>query len=222
MSGRHPDRSRWQGLVALLAGLGTLGLAMPGQASAHGRAASEFATEPASPDAQRMAAWATTTDDTHGLPFVVVDKRAARVFAYDRRGILIGATPALIGLARGDDIMPGIGLLRLAEIRPDQRVTPAGRYQAHLGANLAGHRILWVDYDAALSLHPVVTSNVAEHRLQRLATPTILDNRISYGCINVPARFYETIIQPLFTPADGVVYILPETRPIDGLMHAPG
>jgi hypothetical protein len=169
-----------------------------------------------------MADWATATDDTHGLPFVIVDKVAARVFAFDRRGILIGATPALLGLARGDDSVPGIGVLRLADIAPGQRITPAGRYQAHLGANLAGHRILWVDYDAAISLHPVVTSNAAEHRLQRLTTPSILDNRISYGCINVPARFYAAVIQPLFAPADGIVYILPETRPLDSLLHPPG
>ena len=213
---RRPEKRRWQGLFALL-----VGLSAPAWA-AHGRAPSGFTVEALSPAARRMAAWATATDDTHGLPFVIVDKLAARVFAFDRRGILVGATPALLGLARGDDIMPGIGMLRLAEITPDQRITPSGRYQAHLGANLAGHRILWVDYDAALSLHPVVTSNAAEHRLQRLATASILDNRISYGCINVPAQFYETIIQPLFTPADGIVYILPETRPIDSLMHAPG
>jgi len=169
-----------------------------------------------------MADWAVANSDTNGRPFVVVDKLAARVFAFDPTGVLVGATPALLGLARGDDNSPGIGTMRLADISPAQRVTPAGRYEAHLGANLAGHRILWVDYDAAVSLHPVVTSNAAEHRLQRLATASILDNRISYGCINVPARFYARVIQPLFAPADGVVYILPETRPLESLLRAPG
>lgn len=168
-----------------------------------------------------MAGWATQNDDTHGRPFVVVDKLAARVFAFDRRGNLIGAAPALLGLARGDDNSPGIGTLPLADITPAQRITPAGRYEAHLGPNMAGHRILWVDYEAALSLHPVFTGNVAEHRLQRLASPSILDNRISYGCINVPARFYESVIAPMFVPAGGIVYILPETRPMDSLLQTP-
>ena len=45
-----------------------------------------------------------------------------------------------------------------------------------------------VDYDAALSLHPVVTNNPAEHRLQRLATPRSSTTDL-YGCINVPAQF---------------------------------
>ena len=169
-----------------------------------------------------MADWAIARDDTHGRPFVVVDKLAARVFAFDGRGTLVGATPALLGLARGDDITPGIGSLRLADITPAQRVTPAGRYEAHLGANLAGHRILWVDYEAAVSLHPVVTSNAAERRAQRLASRTIDDNRISYGCINVPARFYASVIQPLFAPANGIVYILPETRPLETMLQTPG
>lgn len=216
MSGYSPGKRRWQGLLALL-----VGLTAPAEA-AHRRAPSGVTAEAASPAARRMAEWAIATGDTHGRPFVVVDKLAARVFAFDRSGILVGATPALLGLARGDDSLPGIGILKLADITPAQRITPAGRYEAHLGANLAGHRILWVDYDAAVSLHPVVTSNAAEHRLQRLATASILDNRISYGCINVPARFYEGVIQPLFAPADGIVYILPETRPLDSLLHAPG
>jgi hypothetical protein len=168
-----------------------------------------------------MAGWAIAGNDTHGRPFVVVDKLAARVFAFDGHGILVGAAPALLGMARGDDNSPGIGTMALADIGPAQRVTPAGRYEAHLGANIAGHRILWVDYDAAISLHPVVTSNAAEHRLRRLATPSILDNRISYGCINVPARFYESVIAPLFAAAGGIVYILPETRPLESLLHPP-
>lgn len=39
-----------------------------------------------------------------------------------------------------------------------------------------------------------------------------LDNRISYGCINVPALFYQQVISPTFKKTSGVVYVLPETR----------
>src|SRR6187551_47963 len=120
----------------------------------------------------------------------------------------------------GDTSPPGIGTMRLADITPALRVTPAGRYDAHLGVNLAGHPILWVDYDAALSLHAVVTSKPKERRLERLATPSILDNRISYGCINVPAAFFEDVVEPLFTPGDGIVYILPENSGSNGTLVA--
>jgi hypothetical protein len=164
--------------------------------------------------ARRLADWAIASGDPDGRPFVIVDKREARVFAFDPQGALLGSTPALLGLTRGDDNVPGIGSMRLAQITPAQRITPAGRFEARLGTNVGGHRILWIDYESALSLHPVVTTNAAERRLQRLATATVLDNRISYGCINVPAAFYGRIIEPLFAPADGIVYILPETRDV--------
>jgi hypothetical protein len=193
--------------AALLAGAG-LCLALP----AAGAAAPpvDVAAPAMSAQSREMADRVIATGDAQGLPFVIVDKIGASVFAFDASGRPLGAAPVLLGLARGDRSAPGIGRLRLANIAPAQRITPAGRFDARLGANLAGHRILWIDYDAGLSLHPVVTSNVAEQRLRRLATPSVLDNRISYGCINVPARFYEEIIQPLFTPAGGIVYILPE------------
>lgn len=204
MSGLRLDRLL---LLALLAGTAHTVHALPAPP----------APQTASAEARRLADWTVATNDTGGRPFVIVDKREARVFAFDPRGVLIGSSPALLGLARGDDNVPGIGSLRLEQITPGQRITPAGRFEARLGTNIGGHRILWIDYEAALSLHPVVTSNAAERRLQRLATASVLDNRISYGCINVPAAFYGRVIEPLFGPADGIVYILPETRAFDDL-----
>ena len=167
------------------------------------------ATEPTDPIA--LATWASASGDTGGRPFVVVDKLGARVLAFDGTGSLVAETPALLGAGLGDESPPGIGTMRLADITPALRITPAGRYEAHLGVNLSGKTILWIDYDDALSLHSVVTSNTKERRLQRLATPATQDNRISYGCINVPAWFYQDVVQPLFSPANGIVYILPET-----------
>lgn len=202
--------------LALLAAWPSGALALPSAAQA------DFAAQPASAEARRLADWVVGTGDTQGLPFVIVDKVDARVFAFDARGLLVGAAPALLGLARGDDSAPGIGNRRLADIAPAQRITPAGRFEAGLGRNLGGHGILWVDYDAAISLHRVVATNEAERRLQRLATPSALDNRISYGCINVPVAFFEGVIQPLFGPADGIVYILPESRPLGDLFALRG
>ena len=45
-----------------------------------------------------------------------------------------------------------------------------------------------------------------------MATPTPLDNRISYGCINVPTQFFNLVVRPAFTGTSGIVYVLPETR----------
>ena len=176
--------------------------------------AADFAGAPASGDARQVADWVVATSDNRSLPFVIVDKKATEVFVFDGHGRLSGATSALLGLARGDDSAPGVGDKKLSDIRPDERTTPAGRFVASLGYGLGKQDILWVDYKTALALHRVLASNTREHRLQRLAAPSALDHRITFGCINVPVSFYDRIVQPAFTGTSGVVYILPETKTI--------
>jgi hypothetical protein len=168
-------------------------------------------------DVRRMVSWVTAAHDNDGMPFVVVDKVAAKVFVFAADGRLAGAAPALLGLARGDDIVAGIGERKLADIGPLDRVTPAGRFVASLGHDLGEKDVLWVDYASGVALHRVVTSNRAEHRLQRLASHSPAERRISYGCINVPVAFYDTVIGPAFAATSGVVYILPETKPIEAV-----
>jgi hypothetical protein len=163
-------------------------------------------------DVRRLADWAIATADPQGRPYIVVDKVHARVWAFEPDGRLRGNAPALLGLARGDDSVPGIGERPIAQIRPEERTTPAGRFEAEMGRNALGEDILWVDYDAAVSMHRVRPLVKAERRLQRLASPTAADNRISYGCINLPAAFYDGVVKPLFAARNGVVYVLPETR----------
>ncbi|MDO8459271.1 MAG: hypothetical protein Q7T07_20405, partial [Burkholderiaceae bacterium] len=171
-----------------------------------------FNQESASQDARHVADWVVDSGDNQGMPFAIVDKKDAKVFVFHADGRLRGTAPALLGLALGDDSVPGIGDRKLSTIRPDERTTPAGRFVAALDRNLSGKEILWVDYDGAISMHPVVTNNIKEHRAERLATPTPLDNRISYGCINVPAEFFKSVVNPAFKGTNGVVYVLPETR----------
>jgi hypothetical protein len=61
-------------------------------------------------------------------------------------------------------------------------------------------------------MHRVLTTNPKERRAERLASATTLDNRISYGCINIPVKFFENVVRPAFTGTRGIVYVLPETR----------
>jgi len=175
------------------------------------RAAAQTA-EPQSNPVDEMASWVRATHDNADLPFVIVDKIDATVFVYGPDGQLRGAAPALLGLARGDDSTPGVGDKDLSAITPEERTTPAGRFVAGYGPARGGESVLWVDFATAISMHPVVTSNPREHRLERLQSPTVDDNRISYGCINLPADFYEDVVRPSFTGTRGIVYILPETR----------
>lgn len=171
----------------------------------------DFAQENPSIEARKLADWIAVSIDNKGLPFMIVDKKQAKAFVFDVDARLLGAAPVLLGIAIGDDSEPGVGKRKLSNIPQNSRTTPAGRFLASLDRSIHGDEILWVDYDAAISLHRVVTSNPKEHRAERLATPTPLDNRISFGCINVPPKFFDKVVSPTFKKS-GIVYVLPETR----------
>jgi hypothetical protein len=179
-----------------------------------------FEGEHKSEKAQQLADWVADSRDNRNMPFAIVDKVDARVFVFDAYGRLLGAAPVLLGLSVGDYPVPGIGDRKLADIRPEERTTPAGRFVAYLGFNAKRTDVLWVDYQNAVSLHRVITNNPSEHRLERLATATPLDKRISYGCINVPANFFDQVVKPAFTRTYGVVYVLPETRSINDIFKS--
>jgi hypothetical protein len=176
-----------------------------------------IASPPASADVERLVAAVLASGDNGGLGFIIIDKRQARVFAFDRAGGRRGTAPALLGAARGDINPPGIGDRPLSAIGPQDRITAAGRYVAQLGNDLGKADILWVDYAAGLSLHRVIAGRPADQRLRRLLSPAIDDNRISYGCINVPAAFFDKVVTPLFRAVTGIVYVLPEDKPIEAV-----
>ena len=172
----------------------------------------DFGNERPSPDARHVADWVADSGDSAGAGFIIVDKKFARLYVFDADARLRDSTPVLLGATRGDDSVPGIGSRPLAEVRPDERTTPAGRFVAERGRNTRGEDVVWVDYDAAVSMHRVLTKNPTERRLERLATPTVEDNRISYGCINVPVAFYEAYVRPIV--ATSLAEVLPEVRPV--------
>jgi len=139
------------------------------------------------------------------------------LFLFNSSGEPLGSAPVLIGISPGDDSSPGIGSKILAEIGPAERTTPAGRFLAKFGLASGGKSVLWVDYADSVAMHAVITTNPKERRLQRLRTPTPEDNRISFGCINVPTQFYQRLVQPLFQGEGGFVYILPDTKQIEAV-----
>ncbi len=172
----------------------------------------EFGDETASPDVRFIANWVSHSQDNQHFPFVILDKRDARVFVFDAAGTLIDASPVLLGVAEGDDSVAGIGQRPVAEVRPEERTTPAGRFVSRPGRNASGEDVVWVDYDAAVSMHRVRLVDPSERRLERLASPDPAQRRISYGCINVPVAFFESVIRPALAARHAVVYVLPETK----------
>lgn len=172
------------------------------------------APEALTADAAELFDWVGRSRDNGGLPFMIIDKRRAHLWVFDPSGRMQGEAPVLLGLARGDHTVPGIGDKKLSEIKPEERTTPAGRFLAEAGMNARGEDVVWVDYDAAVSMHRVLTTNPKERRAQRLATSTPDDNRVSYGCINVPKAFYENIVSATVRGGNSVVYVLPESLPL--------
>ena len=168
--------------------------------------------KPAGLETRQVTTWIRATRNNEGRAFAIIDKRAAQLQVFDGAGTLRGSSPVLLGLAVGDDSVPGIGERKMADIKPAERTTPAGRFVTEPGFNLQREDIVWIDYESAISMHRVRTGNKADRRLDRLATPSPADNRISYGCVNVPAAFYDALIKPFFGATKAVVYVLPETR----------
>jgi hypothetical protein len=165
----------------------------------------------ASPEVQSVAQWVGTSHDNAGLPFLVVDKVNAQVYAFNPSAQLKATAPILLGMGHGDVPLVSANA-PMSAIPPEKRITPAGRYLSSLVTDAHGKQVLSIDYANAISLHIVVKGTPAQQRAARLASVTSDDNRISFGCINVPPGFFTEIVSPDFTPAQGVVYILPETR----------
>jgi len=177
-------------------------------------------SEPSS-GVQQVTTWVLESGDSGGLPFIIVDKRRAQVLLFDAFGQFMGGTAALIGITEGDDSVPGVGDRELAKIPLEERTTPAGRFVAKLGPAYGQKVVLWIDYSTALSLHPVVTGSRNEKRLERLESATPDDNRITFGCINVPRDFFRNAVLPLFKTSFGIVYILPETKTLAEAFNMP-
>ena len=183
----------------------------PKTAMPEGSRQANFASESASRRTRETADWVVGSRDNLNLPFAIVDKVNARVYVFGADGQLQGVAPVLLGLGQGDEVAPGISDMPMSRIPPAQRTTPAGRFVTAMGRNSHGKEILWLDYKNAISMHPVVTGRPQERRAQRLDSPSPLDNRISYGCINVPVKFFKDEIHRLFAGTAGVVYVMPET-----------
>jgi hypothetical protein len=186
----------------------------PAVASAESAAprSAEFGDIQPGPDARSIADWVATSRDNRRLAFAILDKRAAQLYVFDADAHLVGSSRVLLGAAPGDDSVAGIGQRPMDQVRPEEKTTPAGRFVSHPGRNASGEEVIWVDYDAAVSMHRVRPVDPKERRLERLASNDPSQRRISYGCINVPVAFFNSVIQPLLGAQRGVIYVLPESK----------
>lgn len=197
---------------ALILAIASFGFVNLASAEDNGRPAAAVDQLPPGQDVAdtviELAGWVVATRDSEGYPFAIIDKGAAQVLVFGADGRLRGAAPGLFGSAVGDHTAPGIAGLALREIPGRDRTTPAGRFVGGYGPSIDAGRVLWVDYDSAVSIHPLI-DGPTERRAERLASPTPEDNRITHGCINVSPEFYEEVVRPTFARG-GVFYILPD------------
>ena len=176
--------------------------------------------ERASDDARYAANWVRESGDHQSQPFAIVDKRDARIYVFDAQGQVLGVSPVLIGLAPGDLSVPDIARRTPSSLLPAERTTPAGRFNTEPGHNDKGEDIVWVDYEASLAIHRLRPAPLAERRGERLSSQVAAEHRISYGCVVVPVEFYERIVAASLGKRRGVVYVLPETRPVREMFGA--
>ncbi|WP_395395127.1 L,D-transpeptidase [Novosphingobium sp. BL-8A] len=175
--------------------------------------ASEY-TPTLSDSAALVARWIASSTDNGKLPYIIVDKPAARAYLFSSKGKPLADAPVLIGKALGDEATPGIGTKSLSEIGPAEKTTPAGRFLAKFGMAAGNQKVLWVDYTTSVALHTIPVGN-KENRKARMLSATIDDNRITFGCINVPKAFYNNGVVPLFEKKGGYVYVLPDSTPLE-------
>jgi len=183
-------------------------------------AASESVGERATNDTRDVASRVLAVADNRGRPFAIVDKREARISVFEADGRLIGASAALLGMDPGDLSVPDIARRTPESLAAGERTTPAGRFESEPGHNDKGEDIVWIDYDASLAIHRLRPAPPHERRPQRLDSPSADDNRISLGCIVVPVAFYESVVRPSLGQRRGVVYVLPESRPVQAVFGA--
>lgn len=170
-----------------------------------------------SSDAFYVANWIADSADNLGSDFILIDKKYARVLVFDSQARLQGSSPVLLGGAVGDESDAGIGSRPLDQVKLEERTTPAGRFMGEKGRNARDEDVIWVDYDAAVSMHRVLNTHPEERRLERLASETVADNRISWGCINIPVAFFETHISPIFAKRRALIYVLSEVKPLQSV-----
>jgi hypothetical protein len=172
----------------------------------------DFGRETAPPDVVHVANWVSYSRNNKNKAFVLIDKKAAQLYVFDPKGKLKSSTPILLGKAVGDHTVPGIGSKPMSKIKEDEKTTPAGRFLARPGRNTRGEDIIWIDYNASVSMHRLRKVSAAERRADRMATPEASDNRISYGCVNVPPTFYNSVLKATVAKHGAFVYVLPETK----------
>lgn len=150
-------------------------------------------------EVRQLARRAVVSHDHRGLPFLVIDKARAQLFAFDAQGELIASTPVLLGASHADD--------------PGAAATPAGRFEAYRPWQAPDGGLRWVSPRGELRLRGDDTNLTPGRATERLASTQLEDRRISDGSLHVPPKFFRQYLDQLRSQRS-VAYVMPERQEI--------
>lgn len=160
-------------------------------------------------DAAKTAQWVLDTGDSDGYPFIVTDKVGATMYFFDKNGVLLRKSPVLVGKNVGDFI----GHTDAGRVTPSGRFEIAPETDATYGNVFSVMGTDMIDSESGdlveVAIHRLSLHDPSENRPKRIATATPLDNRISWGCMNLDNKVMDWAVNKY--PLGGVIYILPET-----------
>ena len=208
-------------VAASVAWTSSMAFALTDPTPRQGESLSALESVDASDDVRYVEHWIHDRRDDHGRPFVIVDKKAARIYVFGAGGKLVGASSTILGRSRGDVPVPGAGQKDPAQLLPYERKTPAGRFESQPGRNLHGEPVVWVDYDTGIAIHRVRPGISQERRTASLATEDPNNKRLSLGCVVVPEDFFWSVVLPTVGNVHGTVYVLPEDVPVQAMFAQP-
>jgi len=171
----------------------------------------DFGKETAPPDVVHVANWVSYTRNAGRKSFVIIDKKQAQMYVFDPLGKLKSHSTVLLGKAVGDQIAQ-VGNTPISKLKESDKNTPAGRFPAVLGKDNHQADVIWIDYKNSLSIHRMASVSAAERRAERMKSDDPKEHRISNGCVNVPAGFYNSVLHPTVRRYGAYVYVLPETK----------
>jgi hypothetical protein len=208
-------------VAASVAWISSAAFALTDPTTRQGESLSALEKVEASDDARYVEHWIHEKGDDHGRPFVIVDKKAARIYVFGAGGKLVGMSSTILGQSRGDIPVPGAGQKDPSQLLFNERKTPAGRFESIPGKNLHGEPVVWVDYDTGIAIHRVRPGISQMQRDASLATEDPNNKRLSLGCVVVPEDFFWTIVLPTLGKVRGTVYVLPEDGPVEAMFAEP-
>jgi hypothetical protein len=167
---------------------------------------------------ERMAPVATRAN----VGFMIMDKPNGELHLFRKDGSHIVSTPALSGLATGDEFSAARKeKFDYRTFADDERVTPAGVFTAKKGQQdgtrgqtSTGEQtqglLLWLSQEGDAHLPVAIHTNYMPERQQYIDSPDRADNAVSFGCISMDADFYADVFEADIDQFDrNLIFVMP-------------